>query len=179
VSEKTTEMDQQKLPRNWWWRSHWGRNQAVGDVPVSSKAPAWWNFVEGILLRSRLHHWRSDTDMLLIFKGRKSGKKYTVPVCYIQEGDVISCITKVGWWRNLQGGVPVTVCVKGRDLQGTADTVVDDQETIARVMGQLLEAAPVGHKYYAVPAGPDGRATWEELMKAAAFTVLIRITLAG
>jgi len=83
-------------------------------------------------------------------------------VCYIREGDVISCITKVGWWRNLRGGVPVTVCVKGQDLKGTADTVVDDQETIARVMGQLLEAAR-RPQYYAVPAGPDGRATQEEL----------------
>jgi len=104
VSEKTTELSQQNLPRNWWWRSHWGRNKAVGDVPVSSRAPAWWNFVEASC-PLRLHHWRSDTDMLRSSRAG-SRQEYTVPVCYIREGDGISCITKVGWWRNLRGGVP-------------------------------------------------------------------------
>jgi len=174
--ERTREGTPQKLPRNWWWRSHWGRNRA-GAVPVSSKAPAWWNFVESILLRSRLHHWRSDTDMLLIFNGRKSGKRYSIPVCYLRDGDVVTCITKVGWWRNLRGGVPVTVRVKGQDLTGTADTVVDDREAIADAMDRLLRAAPVGAKYYAVPLGPDGRARREDLLRSAQFTVLIRIQL--
>jgi len=43
-------------------------------------------------------------------------------------------------------------------------------------MGQLLECGARRHKYYAV-RGPGRRATQEELMKAAAFTVLIRSTL--
>jgi hypothetical protein len=174
--ERTQDDSRQKLPRNWWWRSHWGRNSA-GPVPVSSKAPAWWNFVESILLRSRLHHWRSDTDMLLLFRGQKTGKTYSIPVCYLRDGDVISCITKVGWWRNLRGGVPVTVRVKGEDLAGIADTVVDDPEAIANAMDRLLQAAPVGAKYYAVPLGPDGRATREDLMRSAMYTALIRIQL--
>jgi hypothetical protein len=164
------------LPRNWWWRSHWGRNRALA-VPVSSRAPAWWNFVETILLRSRLHYWRSDTDLLLMFDGRRSGKRYTIPVCYTREGDTVDVITKVGWWKNLSGGVPVVLRVKGRDVKGTADTIVDDREEIVAAMTRLLRAAPVGAKYYAVQTGPDGRALPESIREAAQYTVLIRIKL--
>lgn len=174
IPENSIAASEKKEVKNWWWRYHM---KPPKKVIVSSKAPAWWNWIETRILRSSLHYWRSETDMLLTFTGRKSGKTYTVPLCYLRDGDTIKCITKVSWWKNLSGEVPVTVRVKGRDLQGIADTIVDDKEAVAEVMTRLIKAAPVGAKYYGVQYGPDGKPDPESVKNAAQFTVLICIRL--
>jgi deazaflavin-dependent oxidoreductase (nitroreductase family) len=70
--------------------------------------------------------------------GRKSGKRYTVPVAYTRhEGDLLIG-TPFGWGRNLRTGVPVEVGFKGRrrvaDVQvfTDEDAVIREYAVIAR-----------------------------------------------
>src|SRR3712207_687565 len=63
----------------------------------------------GLLLRSPLHGRLSRNLMLLSFKGRTSGKSYTIPVGYVQNGDHVWVFSHSHWWKNLRGGVPVTL----------------------------------------------------------------------
>jgi deazaflavin-dependent oxidoreductase (nitroreductase family) len=114
----------------------------------------WYNPIIKALLYSPLHGFVSGSILLLTFTGRKSGQQYTIPVSYMREEDTITVFTqrKRKWWRNFQGGAPVTVRVRGKNLPATADIVELDEETrqaqlremYSRMMNeeQIAELAP-------------------------------------
>jgi deazaflavin-dependent oxidoreductase (nitroreductase family) len=81
------------------------------------------------LLRSPLHVVVSHIYMLITFTGRKSGKVYTTPVQYAQQGQILSIITSEGytWWKNLRSGADVSVHVRGTTYNGHAETSTDPQ----------------------------------------------------
>lgn len=75
------------------------------------------------LLKSPAHFVASSSLMLISVTGKKSGKVYTMPVQYKQVNqDTILFISQKErtWWRNLRGGAPVTLYVRGQQLQGIA-----------------------------------------------------------
>ena len=80
------------------------------------------NMVMKPLLQSPLHFFASGGVMLITFTGKKSGKVYTTPVQYKQDGDTVRFLSTKErvWWRNLRGGVPVTLRIKGQDVEGIA-----------------------------------------------------------
>jgi deazaflavin-dependent oxidoreductase (nitroreductase family) len=88
------------------------------------------------VLRSALHGLVSSRAMLITVSGRKTGRLYTTPVNYVREGDTITVVSRKGrvWWKNLRGGAPVTVRIRGQDLTGTAEVVEDDHEAIVRAL---------------------------------------------
>ena len=85
-------------------------------------APSFVNTIAISILRSPLHGWLHHNTLLLSFQGRKSGKTYTIPLSYTQEGDTVLCFTRRGntWWKNLREDTPVTVDLKGWSLPGKA-----------------------------------------------------------
>ena len=135
------------------------------------------------ILRSPLHRLLSSALMLLSFHGRKSGKRYTLPVGYLQRDDRLYIFCHAGWWKNLPGQ-RVTVRLRGEEVRGTARRLEDRREiaevvemalarrgeTAARRMG-LLEYAdpdrtgplPQRTKFFEItlqePAGTARRAT--------------------
>lgn len=82
------------------------------------------------ILRSPFHERISKRLLLLSYTGRKSGKRYTIPVGYTQVGDEILITTQAGWGKSLRGGLPVRVRLRGKDHAGVAD--VDNSETALR-----------------------------------------------
>ncbi|MBZ0299909.1 MAG: nitroreductase/quinone reductase family protein [Anaerolineae bacterium] len=82
------------------------------------------------LLRSPLHFFASGSILLITFAGRKSAKVYTTPVQYARIEDHLIVFTrrKRIWWKNLRGGAPVIVRVRGRDLQATATISTADED---------------------------------------------------
>jgi deazaflavin-dependent oxidoreductase (nitroreductase family) len=82
------------------------------------------------LLRSRLHRLVSGSILLITFTGRKSGQTYTTPVQYMQQGSTLTVFTQRRrvWWKNLRGGAPVTLLLRGQPRQATAYalTIEDD-----------------------------------------------------
>lgn len=112
---------------------------------VQNKPPAVWRwlikaqnpFMKG-LLRSPLHSIVSGKYLLLTFTGRKSGTIYTTPVQYARDGGVLYIITSEGytWWKNLRGGAPVQVYLRGAAYHGDAETVADP-EVVAEVVGRV------------------------------------------
>lgn len=91
------------------------------------------NLFVPFLLRSPLHFLLSGSVMLVTFTGRSSGKVYTTPVEYLQEGSTVSLFTRRErvWWKNLQNGAAVTVRVRGRDRRGHASASSDPAATAA------------------------------------------------
>lgn len=97
------------------------------------------NRIIPLVLRSPLHGLLSKNLMLLTYAGRKSGTRYTIPVTYLERENGLRVFSNQRWWRNLRGGAPVTLRLRGRDVAATAD-VVEDRATVAREVTAFLAA---------------------------------------
>jgi deazaflavin-dependent oxidoreductase (nitroreductase family) len=85
-------------------------------------------FVVG-LLRSPLHRLASGSVLLITYRGRRSGRRFTIPVMYAErEGSLTIFVghpARKRWWRNLRGGAEVEVRLRGRRLREQAEVVED------------------------------------------------------
>jgi len=97
------------------------------------------NGTMSVLLSSPPHGLVSKHAMLITVTGRKTGRLYTTPVNYLLDGDTITVVSRRNrtWWRNLRGGAPVAVRVRGKDLTGAAEVMVDDKEAVATALMAL------------------------------------------
>jgi deazaflavin-dependent oxidoreductase (nitroreductase family) len=129
------------------------------------------------ILRSPMHGMVSKTMLLITFTGRKSGKTYTTPVDYSQDGDQVTIFTHANWWKNLNGGSPVTLRMRGRDLQGIAEPVAEDKGAVAAGLMEHLRKVPSDAKYYGVTFDDQKNPRAEEVEKAAQSAVMIRVRL--
>ena len=91
-----------------------------------------------LLIRSPLHWLASRRLALITYTGRRSGRRYTIPVGY-QMADLQLTIT-VGspdhkvWWRSLTGtGAPVELIVRGRRRTGHAVAMRTGDQALVRV----------------------------------------------
>ena len=129
------------------------------------------------ILRSPLHWMISKNIMLITFTGRKSGKTYTTPVGYSQRDGQVYVFTHATWWKNLQNGTPVRVRVRGRDLQGLAEPIVEDKRTIAAKLSEHLKEYPTDAKWYGVTFDENKNPRADQVEKGAQSVVMLRIQL--
>ena len=128
-----------------------------------STVPPLLNHFMSAVLRSPLHPMASRSVMLITFTGRKSGKTYTTPISYARDGDLVTAFTGARWWRNLEGGAPVTLFIKRQELQGWALPVAEDKQAVADGLQAFLRQVRTDARFYGVthvpPAAPPGRRT--------------------
>ena len=136
-------------------------------------------FVSAIL-RSPLHRLLSPLVLLLTYTGRKTGRSYTIPVGYSREDDTFTIWSAHPWWKNLSGGAPVVVRLRGRQRTGWAVAIEDREAVLTEVerlvarcglkeagrrIGLALDTTP--------PPAPD------DIAQAMQGRVMIRLTLDG
>jgi deazaflavin-dependent oxidoreductase (nitroreductase family) len=129
------------------------------------------------ILRSPLHGMVSKTIMLISFTGRKSGKLYSTPVSYSQNGSQVTIFTHGEWYKNLVAGAPVTLRIRGKDYTGQADVTVADKAAKAAGMTEHLKAARNGAKFSGITFDDAGEPHKNEIEKAIDDMVMIRVTL--
>ena len=139
--------------------------------------PPFVNAMMKMALRSPAHGLVSNAVLLITFTGRKSGKAYTTPVSYSQAGDRVTIFTHAAWWKNLGGGAPVTLRLRGRDRQGLAEAVATDKQAIAAGLAEHLRRVPSDARYYKVTVDEDGVPNPADVEKAAQTVVMIRVQL--
>jgi hypothetical protein len=130
-----------------------------------------------VLLHSPLHWPLSRWFVILTWTGRRSGRRYSTPVSYVREDEVIWITTGDRWWRSLIDGAPVAVRIAGRMRRGVGLPVADPGQSY--VTHQRLFHA---HRWFRWLSGiPGDRAGGPEptaLERAlAAGRVLVRIEL--
>lgn len=108
-----------------------------------------------LLLHTPLHGLLSGRLALLTFTGRKSGKRYQVPVGYVQHGRTVLINTKSPWQRNLAGGAEVALRLRGRNERGWAELLTDEQE-ITAAYRTILAAAPQLGAFIGISREVDG-----------------------
>lgn len=116
-------------------------------VAVTSKAPdprlmRLFNPLISGLLRSPLHGLLSGSLLVLVLTGRRSGRQITLPVGYTRDGDSLLVISQHSdqkrWWRNLRGGAPVSLYLRGRRVAAHAD-VLEAPRSVAGEIDRLIE----------------------------------------
>ncbi len=80
------------------------------------------------ILRSPWHGMMSPRLLLLTFTGSKSGKAFTTPMRYMQEGETLRLRVLVAypWWKNLVGEATVRVLLRGEMRTGTAEVLPEE-----------------------------------------------------
>jgi deazaflavin-dependent oxidoreductase (nitroreductase family) len=73
--------------------------------------------VRGLLRTPLLSRAVGGRLVTLYIVGRKSGRRYTIPVAYTRDGGDLLIGTPFGWGRNLRAGEPVEIRLKGRRRQ--------------------------------------------------------------
>ncbi|HEX9095184.1 MAG TPA: nitroreductase/quinone reductase family protein [Candidatus Dormibacteraeota bacterium] len=90
------------------------------------------NPIVAAILRSPVHGLLSRSVMLLTLRGRRTGAWHTVPVGYVAQEralDVLVANRQVkAWWRNLEGGAPVELVLRGRTMRATAQALTFERE---------------------------------------------------
>lgn len=136
-----------------------------------------------LILRSPLHGLLSGSVLLLTYRGKKSGREYTLPVQYAWDGNTLYVVPgspeKKTWWRNFRGGAPVQVRLRGQTLQGKG--VLLDQESGAeqavKGLGQYLKRFPPLAASKGVRFEQDGSLNLEDLQRAASSFKVVCVEL--
>ncbi len=129
------------------------------------------------LLRSPLHTMMSGSTMLITVTGRKSGRPITTPVNYYQEGNTLWVISnrERTWWRNLKGGGPVKLRLRGQEVDGFGEAVLVESEVAAQI-GEYVRHLPISARSLGVHM-QAGQPDPADLRRLAQARVMIRINL--
>ncbi len=105
----------------------------------------WYNPLMRWLVRSPFHGLVSRGVLLITFTGRKTGRTYCTPISYSQSGSLIQLISHRdrAWWRNFEGGAPVTVRLRGQDRPATASLVNASRDDLLRALCAVYPGLPV------------------------------------
>jgi deazaflavin-dependent oxidoreductase (nitroreductase family) len=146
-------------------------------LPTPPKVPSWVNATMRSLLRSPLSRLVDRGIVLLTVTGRRTGRRFSFPVQYVQDGDTLWITSGAGpektWWRNLVGGAPIEVFLRRHPFEGTAEVATheDDPATVEEGVRRYAERFPRFARRLGIDSDP-------EVMEAyARSTVIVRIYL--
>ena len=127
------------------------------------------------MLRSPLHGVMSGSTMLVTVTGRKSGRLITTPVNYYQEGDTLWVISnrERTWWRNLKGGASLKLRLRGQELNGFGEVLLDEP-AVAVQIGEYVRHLPISARALGVHV-VDGQPDPADLERLAKEKVMIKI----
>ena len=129
------------------------------------------------VLRSPLHGMLSNGMMLMTITGRKTGKTYTTPVGYYEEGGYLWVITsrERKWWKNLQGGAKVDMLLKRKPVTGFAEVDLDEKSVEARMV-EYLRHVPQAAKPMKVRV-ENGKPNPQDIANTAKERLFVKIKL--
>ena len=131
------------------------------------------------VLESPLHGMMSKGLLVLKYQGRRSGKRYEVPLQYIEDEGTLYIwagnATEKTWWRNFSEPAPVAAQLRGEEVAATA-SVVDDPARRAELLRSYVDRYPhttsTGRPKF---VGQRWHPTDEELTNVAQSTVMVAI----
>lgn len=134
------------------------------------------NDIVALALKSPLYPIMGDT-MLLTVTGRKTGRKIAVPVNYYRDGNSLWVISSRdrNWWRNLAQGGEVDVRLRGQDLRGVGEVMLDEAD-VATQMGEYVRRLPASARYLGLRI-ENGIPNCDDIARLSKERLFIRICL--
>jgi len=140
----------------------------------ASPAVAW-------VLRSPFHGLLSRGLMLLTVTGRRSGRRYQIPVGYQRAGAAITVlVSKAGrkrWWRNYRSAAPVELLVRGERLRGEARVVPADTTEFRDAVEETFRRMPWLARQFGIVYRRGRRLDAAEWQTVAGQAAVVRIAL--
>ena len=140
-----------------------------------------------VLLRSRLHGIASSNLCVLMYSGRRSGRRFETPLSYVREGGRVWLLSSVDtrWWTNFlppKGdsgwqGEAVEVLAAGEVLRGRARTIQQDRERLRESVEHFLTALPRDAVVYGIGLDGERRPKAGDLSRALARLVMVEVAL--
>jgi len=126
--------------------------------------------VANSIVRTLLHTPGVSSGMgkrLLIINvtGRKTGKKYSVPVAYTANEGALLVGTPFAWARNMRTGEPVEVVLQGKRRQADVQ-VISDEDGVVAAYEVICRDNRQFAKFNNVGLGPDGAPEADDLHAA-------------
>lgn len=113
--------------------------------------------------------------ILLYVFGRKSGKRYAIPIAYMAYEGKVLIGTQFGWSRNLRTGDPIQVRYKGR-LRSADVEVVTDEDRVAELYTLMCRDNHAFAKFHNIgidDAGEPDPAAVREAVRHGARAILL------
>jgi len=150
----------------------------AAPVPASIRLLRRLKPVVVAILRSPLHGLLSRDVLLLHYRGRRSGRAFTLPLSFVEDGGALYLCTRPGasdWWRNLKGGAEVELTRRGRRVRAAAE-VLDpaSPEALEGLRAFVAHNPGTGELLYNVarsPTGPNQR----DLEREVLLSVVVRV----
>jgi hypothetical protein len=114
----------------------------------------------------------------LYLVGRKTGRRYTIPVAYTNDDGTVLFGTPFRWGRNLRTGTPVEVRLRGKRVTAAVEVIADEAGVIANYAAMVRDNRQFAkfNKIRIDPAGEpvaaDLQRTWAEGARAFRLTPL-------
>jgi hypothetical protein len=94
--------------------------------------------------------------MLVSYTGRKSGRSYRQPLSYARDGEALLTPGGGRWTLNMEGGRPVRVRLRGRDVAARPELVREPGE-VERLLDVIVAGNPSAARFIPLPRTADGR----------------------
>lgn len=139
------------------------------------------NSVIVAVLRSPLHWLLSAGLILITVTGRRTGRRYTIPVgCQPHDGQLIVMVSKArrkNWWRNYEASGPVEVLLKGTSRAGTAEVIPTDADEFRRYAESTFRRMPFLRGQFEVTGNVRNGLSDDQLAQLAANAAMVAIRL--
>ena len=133
------------------------------------------------VLRSPLHPLLSSGLVLLRVTGRRTGRRYWIPVGYQLDGRSVTVLVsrapRKQWWRNYREPGPVELLLRGRRRRGVAQVLAGDGAAFRAAVERTFERLPVLGGQFGIRYDRRVGLTPEQLRAVAATGAVVAIAL--
>lgn len=154
------------------------RTSTTPRIPLSIRVLRRLRPLVAAILGSPLHGLLSGDVLLVGYTGRRSGRRYELPLSYVEQGGVLYLCTRPegsDWWRNLKGGTTVDLLLRGRRCRARA-TVLDpaSDEALGGLRAFVARNPGTGRLLYSVEQDA-GRPRETDLLREVGRSVVVRL----
>jgi hypothetical protein len=112
-------------------------------------------FVRGLLRTPGLSSLIGNRLLTLYLVGRKTGRRYSIPVAYLADGDDLLLGTSARWKLNLRSGQPIAVRFRGKRRWFDVTTYSEESDVVS-AYGLMARGNPAFAKLNNIRLRDDG-----------------------
>ena len=135
------------------------------------------------VLRSPLHLLVGGMLLLLRVTGRRTGRRYWIPVGYQRDSDTITVLVSKAprkqWWRNYRDPGPADVLLHGRTLHGRAHVLPAESAAFQEAIDRTFRRVPGLGRQFGIRYDRRTGLTPAQCETVAANAVVVSIDLDG
>ena len=132
-----------------------------------------------IVLRSPFHFFLSSNILLITFRGRKTGRKFSTPVRYTRDDRVVHLFSSphANWWKNIVRGAEVSATIRRENLVCQGTVLATDDHTKLRLFGSYLKQFPGDAVYHGIKVRRNAPMPWDLLKSVLNDVVIVELAL--